>query len=46
MRSRIARDRHFINFLIVAIVLFLLMKGMTSAMNAAKKKEEAAVEEQ
>lgn len=34
-----------INFLIVAIVLFLLMKGMTSAMNAAKKKEEAAVEE-
>lgn len=33
-----------INFLIVALVLFFLMKGMTAAMNAAKKKEEVKEE--
>ena len=33
-----------INFLIVALVLFFLMKGMTAATKAAKKKEEAPAE--
>lgn len=35
-----------INFLIVALVLFFILKGMTAAMNATKKKkeEEAAAE--
>lgn len=33
-----------INFLIVAIVLFFILKGMTAAMNATRKKEEEAEE--
>lgn len=35
-----------INFLIVALVLFFLLKGMTAAMNATKKKEEEAPAEE
>lgn len=35
-----------INFLIVALVLFFLLKGMTAAMNATKKSEEKAKAEE